>query len=162
MPQPYVTKAVDSTSVFKTGIFEGKVLFCTGGGSGICKGMTKAVVRLRKYRYENVCDVIYVWVLDGSWGQCCDLGEKVGIPSILAMPRRGVCLTRMLSISLGRLRNSAEELSKATGKTCIAVQTDVRDTAQLATAVKETISKFGRIDFVICGMYQKPLSCRLE
>ena len=25
-------------------IFKGKVLFCTGGGSGICKGMTYAVV----------------------------------------------------------------------------------------------------------------------
>lgn len=37
---------VDSTAVFKADIFQGKVLFCTGGGSGICKGMTEAVVRI--------------------------------------------------------------------------------------------------------------------
>lgn len=36
---------VKSTSVFKNDIFQGKVLFCTGGGSGICKGMTESIVR---------------------------------------------------------------------------------------------------------------------
>ena len=35
---------MSSTSVFKEDIFKGKVLFCTGGGSGICKAMTEAVV----------------------------------------------------------------------------------------------------------------------
>lgn len=35
-----------SLSVFKPGIFDGKVLFCTGGGSGICREMTEAVVSL--------------------------------------------------------------------------------------------------------------------
>ncbi|PIL30007.1 hypothetical protein GSI_07918 [Ganoderma sinense ZZ0214-1] len=34
---------VDSTAVFKNDIFKGKVLFCTGGGSGICKAMTQAM-----------------------------------------------------------------------------------------------------------------------
>ncbi|RDB30024.1 Peroxisomal 2,4-dienoyl-CoA reductase SPS19 [Hypsizygus marmoreus] len=41
----YVAPIVDSTSVFKPEIFKGKVLFCTGGGSGICRGMTEAVMR---------------------------------------------------------------------------------------------------------------------
>ncbi|KAI0353242.1 2,4-dienoyl-CoA reductase [Trametes cingulata] len=36
---------VDSTAVFRQDIFKGKVLFCTGGGSGICKAMTEAVMR---------------------------------------------------------------------------------------------------------------------
>jgi hypothetical protein len=36
---------VDSTTVFKPDIFKNKVLFCTGGGSGICRIMTEAVVR---------------------------------------------------------------------------------------------------------------------
>ena len=40
----YVQPLVESTSVFKDGLFDGKVLFCTGGGSGICKEMTRAVV----------------------------------------------------------------------------------------------------------------------
>jgi len=34
-----------SLDVFREGIFNGKVLFCTGGGSGICKEMTAAVLR---------------------------------------------------------------------------------------------------------------------
>ncbi|PWN46788.1 NAD(P)-binding protein [Violaceomyces palustris] len=33
-----------STSTFKDDIFKGKVLFCTGGGSGICYEMTKAIM----------------------------------------------------------------------------------------------------------------------
>jgi peroxisomal 2,4-dienoyl-CoA reductase len=41
----YVPPVYDSTDVFKPDIFKGKVLFCTGGGSGICRGMTEAVVR---------------------------------------------------------------------------------------------------------------------
>ncbi|KAI0762330.1 NAD(P)-binding protein [Fomes fomentarius] len=46
MAEAYVEPPpVDSTAVFKPDIFKGKVLFCTGGGSGICKGMTEAVLR---------------------------------------------------------------------------------------------------------------------
>ena len=42
-PSPH--PVVDSTAVFKADIFKNKVLFCTGGGSGICRIMTEAVVR---------------------------------------------------------------------------------------------------------------------
>ncbi|KAG5651450.1 hypothetical protein H0H81_008608 [Sphagnurus paluster] len=42
-PSPYVVPKVDSTAVFKPDIFRNKVLFCTGGGSGICRGMTEAI-----------------------------------------------------------------------------------------------------------------------
>ncbi|TBU41542.1 NAD(P)-binding protein [Dichomitus squalens] len=46
MAKPYIEPpAVDSTTVFKDDIFRGKVLFCTGGGSGICKAMTQAVIK---------------------------------------------------------------------------------------------------------------------
>ncbi|KAI8149968.1 NAD-P-binding protein [Fennellomyces sp. T-0311] len=37
--------AVDTTKIFKDDIFKGKVLLCSGGGSGICRGMTEAMVR---------------------------------------------------------------------------------------------------------------------
>ncbi|KAI7859320.1 NAD(P)-binding protein [Circinella umbellata] len=37
--------SVDTTQIFKTDIFNGKVLLCSGGGSGICRGMTEAMVR---------------------------------------------------------------------------------------------------------------------
>ena len=53
--------------------------------------------------------------------------------------------------SSDRLAKSAEELSKATGRTCIPAKADVREPEQLREAVAKTISKFGRIDFVICG-----------
>ncbi|KAL1746145.1 hypothetical protein HDZ31DRAFT_62500 [Schizophyllum fasciatum] len=35
----------NSTDVFQPNIFKGKVLFCTGGGSGICRAMTEAIMR---------------------------------------------------------------------------------------------------------------------
>lgn len=34
-----------STAIFRDDIFKNKVLFCTGGGSGICKSMTEAIMR---------------------------------------------------------------------------------------------------------------------
>ena len=43
-PSPYEVPIVESTSIFKPDIFKGKVVFCTGGGSGICRGMTEAMV----------------------------------------------------------------------------------------------------------------------
>ncbi|KZT68480.1 NAD(P)-binding protein [Daedalea quercina L-15889] len=107
-PLAYVAPVVDSTAVFKNDIFKGKVLFCTGGGSGICKGMTEAVMR--------------------HGANATVVGRK-----------------------LDRLNASAVELSKATGRQCLAAQADVRDPEQLKGAVAKTIEKFGRIDFVICG-----------
>lgn len=44
-PSAYIAPIVDSTAIFKPDIFKGKVLFCTGGGSGICRAMTEAMVR---------------------------------------------------------------------------------------------------------------------
>jgi len=52
---------------------------------------------------------------------------------------------------LDRLTQAAEELSKGTGNTCIPAQADVRKPDELKEAVRKTIEKFGRIDFVICG-----------
>jgi len=103
-----VHACVPSTAVFKPDIFKGKVLFCTGGGSGICKGMTKGVM------------------LHGA---------------------NAVIVGR----NLNRLKDSAAELSRLTGKECIPAQADVRRPEQLRAAVAITIEKFGRIDFVICG-----------
>jgi len=44
-PSAYVAPIINSTSSFKNDIFKGKVLFCTGGASGICRGMTEAIMR---------------------------------------------------------------------------------------------------------------------
>jgi peroxisomal 2,4-dienoyl-CoA reductase len=45
-PAAFVAPTALSTDVFKDNLFKGKVLFCTGGGSGICRGMTEAMVCL--------------------------------------------------------------------------------------------------------------------
>jgi len=44
-PAQYVAPVTDSTAIFRQDLFKGKVLFCTGGGSGICKAMTEAIMR---------------------------------------------------------------------------------------------------------------------
>ena len=41
MTDPYIGRAFPSTTTFKDNIFAGKVLFCTGGGSGICYKMVE-------------------------------------------------------------------------------------------------------------------------
>ncbi|KAH7890348.1 hypothetical protein F5I97DRAFT_1834789 [Phlebopus sp. FC_14] len=97
-----------STDTFKPDLFKGKVLFCTGGGSGICKEMTKAMMQ--------------------HGANACIVGRK-----------------------LDRITESAKELSQSTGQTCIPAQADVRQPQQLKEAVANTVDKFGRIDFVICG-----------
>ncbi|CEH16273.1 Reductases with broad range of substrate specificities [Ceraceosorus bombacis] len=44
-PDPVVLRAVPSTNVFRSDIFAGKVLLCSGGGSGICKGMVATMMK---------------------------------------------------------------------------------------------------------------------
>jgi len=83
-------------------------LFCTGGGSGICKGMTYAMMK--------------------HGANATIVGRK-----------------------LDRITRAADELSKGTGNICIPAQADVRKPDELKDAVRKTIEKFGRIDFVICG-----------
>ena len=56
-----------------------------------------------------------------------------------------------------RLKSAAKELSDATGQECLPVAADVRKPETLVEAVKQTIDKFGRIDFVICGPWCFPL-----
>ncbi|KAF9269739.1 2,4-dienoyl-CoA reductase [Marasmius fiardii PR-910] len=104
----YVSPVVDSTLIFKQNIFKGKVVFCTGGGSGICRGMTEAMMR--------------------HGADAAIFGRR-----------------------LDRLTQTAQELSEATGKTCLPTSGDVRQPNTLKEAVEKTLQKFGRIDFVICG-----------
>ncbi|KAI0033884.1 2,4-dienoyl-CoA reductase [Vararia minispora EC-137] len=108
MPTSDLAPVVDSTAVFMPDIFKGKVLFCTGGGSGICRAMTEAVMR-------HGADATIV-------------GRNVE-----------------------RITKTAAELAAATGRACLPAQADVRQPKLLQDAVKKTIERFGRIDFVICG-----------
>ncbi|KAI7862695.1 hypothetical protein BDF14DRAFT_1852403 [Spinellus fusiger] len=99
---------VETTQIFKDNIFAGKVLLCSGGGSGICRGMTEAVLRH---------------------------GGKAVI----------------ISRSFDKLQKAAQEMSAATGGEVIPIAADVRNPNDVENAVKKTIEKFGRIDFLING-----------
>ncbi|TFK70871.1 2,4-dienoyl-CoA reductase [Pluteus cervinus] len=120
-PSAWVQPVIDSTEVFKPDIFKGKVLFCTGGGSGICRVMTEAVALVVDY-------VLRVFLKMRHGASATIVGRK-----------------------LERLTQTAKELSEATGSICIPAQADVRQPKTLQEAVAKTIEKFGRIDFVICG-----------
>jgi hypothetical protein len=108
MSPPYIAPVIDSTAIFQADIFKGKVLFCTGGGSGICREMTEAMMRH-------------------------------GTSAVI------------VGRSLGRITQTAKELSDSTSQICIPAQADVRKPEQVQDAVAKAIEKFGRIDFVICA-----------
>lgn len=73
-------------------------------------------------------------------------------------PRRVRCIDLLAVCRLERITQAAEELSKGTGNTCLPAQADVRKPDELKEAVKKTIERFGRIDFVICGEPKLPVS----
>ncbi|ORY94723.1 hypothetical protein BCR43DRAFT_494496 [Syncephalastrum racemosum] len=100
--------AVSSNTIFKDNIFAGKVLLCSGGGSGICRGLTEAMVRH---------------------------GAKAVI----------------ISRSKDKLEKAADEMRKATGGVVLCAAADVRKPDQVEAAVKFTIEKLGRIDYLING-----------
>ncbi|KAI8337612.1 2,4-dienoyl-CoA reductase [Chlamydoabsidia padenii] len=103
-----VNAPVDTTQIFKENLFAGKVLLCSGGGSGICRTMTTAMV-------------------------------KHGAQAVI------------VSRSKDKLEKAAEEMRQETGGQVIAVAGDVRKPEDMEKAVKITIEKFGRIDFLING-----------
>ncbi|GAA5828645.1 hypothetical protein JCM3766R1_003771 [Sporobolomyces carnicolor] len=96
------------TSVFNKDLYKGKVVFVTGGGTGICYGITKSLM-------QHGC-------------------------SAAIFGRRRQVVTE-----------SAKALSNETGSECLAVSGDVRQLESLEAAVRETVAKFGRIDYVVCG-----------
>ncbi|GAB5590627.1 peroxisomal 2 4-dienoyl-CoA reductase sps19 [Umbelopsis nana] len=99
---------VETTEIFNKNLFSGKVLLCSGGGSGICRGMVEAMVRH---------------------------GAKATI----------------ISRSKDKLEKAADEMRKFTGGEIMAVAADVRNVEDVENAVKATVEKYGRIDYLING-----------
>ncbi|OCF61167.1 peroxisomal 2,4-dienoyl-CoA reductase [Kwoniella mangroviensis CBS 10435] len=104
----YKPQVSNSKYTFKHDLFKGKVLFCTGGRSGICYKIVETMM-------SHGVDAAIV-------------GRDV----------KG-------------LAESAEALEKSTGQRCLPASADVRDPKQMEKAVKDTVDKYGKIDFVICG-----------
>ena len=154
-PAPFRAKLTNSESVFQPGIFKGKVLFCTGGGSGICKEMTYAVA---SSYVPTLLEFGIQWPfgdVDETWGECCDRWENV----CNSLHGYSVHLVDRLR-RLDRITKAAEELSERTGNVCLPAQADVRKPTELKEAVRKTIEKFGKIDFVICGEFEWQLRTR--
>ena len=150
-PSPVIARSANSESVFKPDIFKGKVLFCTGGGSGICKEMTYAVV--------SCCPCPRPLLPIGLLVPQMKHGANatiVGRKSVSYVSCAALGIDWFAAYRLDRLTQTAEELSRGTGNTCIPAQADVRKPDELKEAVRKTIEKFGKIDFVICGG-SKPL-----
>ncbi|GAA5799485.1 2,4-dienoyl-CoA reductase [Helicostylum pulchrum] len=103
-----MSPAVETTAIFKDNIFAGKILLCSGGGSGICRNMTEAMVRH---------------------------GAKAVI----------------FSRSKDKLEKAAKEMSIKTGGEVFAVAGDVRNPVDVENAVKITVEKYGRLDYLING-----------
>ncbi|MEJ7860221.1 MAG: SDR family oxidoreductase [Pyrinomonadaceae bacterium] len=94
-------------NLFAENIFENKVAFVTGGGTGITGGVARALA-------EN--------------------GAKVAI----------------VSRKIENLEPMAK-LIKESGGECLPVSADVRDYAQVESAVRETVEQFGKIDILVNG-----------
>jgi peroxisomal 2,4-dienoyl-CoA reductase len=95
-------------SIFKDDVLAGKVAFVTGGGSGICYGITE---RLMQHG----------------------------------------CVAAIVGRKTERLERAAKELTEKTGKECLPVTADVRDPAAVASALQQTLAKFGKLDVVVSG-----------
>jgi 2,4-dienoyl-CoA reductase [(3E)-enoyl-CoA-producing], peroxisomal len=59
------------------------------------------------------------------------------------------------SLSAEGLAESAKNLTKATGRQCLPASADVRKPDQLKEAVEAAIKKYGKIDYVICGEFER-------
>ncbi len=77
-----------------------------------------------------------------------------------SVQRSYVWLVRAHQPSAKGLQESADKLSKTMGKRCLAAPADVRDPEQMQKAVQMAQKEFGKIDFVICGVYRTS-SCHL-
>jgi hypothetical protein len=84
----HIAPIVDSTSTFLPNIFKGKVLFCTGGGSGICRAMTLAVVVFFSFFLFFHFRAELTNAIDAPWGGCGDCWSQVSCVIQLFSPRR--------------------------------------------------------------------------
>ena len=87
--------------VFKPDIFKGKVLFCTGGGSGIGKVMTEAVV--------GNLDLCSVPQLIQTWCRCA---MALMQPSLVDSEARMPCLRRLRSNPMTALRSQTGPIDR--------------------------------------------------
>ncbi|KAJ3102153.1 hypothetical protein HDU96_009729 [Phlyctochytrium bullatum] len=82
------------------------------------------------------------FVTGGGSGICRGMAE--------ALARHGAKVA-IAGRTLSKLQEAAVDISKKTGSEVLPVAADVRSYEQVEAAIKQTISKFGRLDYLVCG-----------
>ncbi|KAL4239921.1 Peroxisomal 2 [Mactra antiquata] len=75
-------------------------------------------------------------------------GSGIGFTITEVLMRHG-CDTVIASRRLDKLQDSASALEAATGRKCLPVQMDVRDPKKVQAAVREAMTKFGKINILV-------------
>ncbi len=107
---PRPTVYVPSTTVFKADIFKGKVLFCTGGGSGICQTMTRDVMMhganaVIVGRKQNKLDESCKWLEEQCKAQGVD-SKVIGVSADVRKPEELKKAAQKVSRGSQRSRNT--------------------------------------------------------
>jgi citronellol/citronellal dehydrogenase len=75
-------------------------------------------------------------------------GTGIGAATAMLLARLGANVA-IAARKAERLEAKAAQIAQASGKTCLAVPTDVRDEAQVASLVNRVLQQFGRLDVLI-------------
>ncbi|XP_069124426.1 peroxisomal 2,4-dienoyl-CoA reductase [(3E)-enoyl-CoA-producing]-like isoform X2 [Argopecten irradians] len=110
---------------------------------------------IKDYKYIFRPDLLkgkVAFITGGGTGICFTIAEVF---------MRHQCDTVICSRKIDKLKESAETLSRATGRKCIPVQMDVRKPETIIKAADMALSEFGRIDYLIngaAGNFLSPIS----
>lgn len=110
---------------------------------------------IKDYKYIFRSDLLkgkVAFITGGGTGICFTIAEVF---------MRHQCDTVICSRKIDKLKESAETLSRATGRKCIPVQMDVRKPETIIKAADMALSEFGRIDYLIngaAGNFLSPIS----
>ncbi|OWF51834.1 peroxisomal 2,4-dienoyl-CoA reductase-like [Mizuhopecten yessoensis] len=100
---------------------------------------------IKDYKYIFQSELLrgkVAFITGGGTGICFTIAEVF---------MRHQCDTVICSRRMDKLKESAETLSKATGRRCVPVQMDVREPESIIKAVEIALTEFGRIDYLING-----------
>lgn len=98
---------------------------------------------LKEYKYVFQQDL-----LKGKVAFITGGGSGIGFRITEILMRHG-CDTAIASRKLARVQKAAEKLKQATGRNCLALQTDVRKPTDVEQAVDSILQRHGRIDILV-------------
>ncbi|KAJ3104622.1 hypothetical protein HDU97_009013 [Phlyctochytrium planicorne] len=108
--------------------------------TGVTAGATKA--ETTDVFQKNLFTGKVAFVTGGGSGICKGMAT--------ALARHGAKVA-IAGRTAAKLEEAAAEIRKQTGGEVLPVAADVRDYQKIEEAIKATVAKFGRIDFLVCG-----------